>query len=447
MHENYGEFSFNGVHIDINKNVDDYDVAATTLHELNHQELAGNSFVGMLDFLLMNVYEVVNDEKIKSKIHQLYQRVSKSSIRVQEAVSMFQEFAFLKVNNTDKYNELMLHYKTETNYYKDFRFGELEFLLMGLESNEDAIDVSNKVQKIAISSMNINICDLNPLDGKYLHKMDKQQKEYNANYRFATVIRHIRETKFEVLHCDYEAIEKLFDYVDIPVTNFSWNRFKEWADNRLLNPLHLLSTENYVQFIENDNPINKVLSASAYNSSTAKYEYYPCNEKNEIENAFMNSQVLYIENNQDGSVRNLLVDYLNRNLYEFATRTVFIKWFNYVPIVFTDRKHYFNLVEIEPNIQNTWILVDLAEMSKNLIDFLKKVNVHEYYVLDLNEKFDAIFFKGNKRPLFFHLTTKINTGLWKDSYLRDYICRKTWWDDSFPIEGITAFKNYIKHQY
>lgn len=39
----YGEFDMTGVHIDIHKNETTYDVAASSLHELIHQEIASKT--------------------------------------------------------------------------------------------------------------------------------------------------------------------------------------------------------------------------------------------------------------------------------------------------------------------------------------------------------------------------------------------------------------------
>mgnify|MGYP000896755968 CR=1 FL=1 len=43
----FGKFNFSGVHIDINRNMTECDVIATSLHELTHQILASSSSVGM----------------------------------------------------------------------------------------------------------------------------------------------------------------------------------------------------------------------------------------------------------------------------------------------------------------------------------------------------------------------------------------------------------------
>lgn len=66
----YGEFDWIGVHIDINKNKPVRSVEASTLHELGHQELASSTILGMLDFLITNIFKIEKDEKTKRKLEQ-----------------------------------------------------------------------------------------------------------------------------------------------------------------------------------------------------------------------------------------------------------------------------------------------------------------------------------------------------------------------------------------
>lgn len=85
----YGEFDWLGVHIDINKNRSMRSVEASTLHELGHQELASSTTMGMLDFLITNIFNIEKDEKTKRKLEQLYKRIDKSTINVQESFAVF----------------------------------------------------------------------------------------------------------------------------------------------------------------------------------------------------------------------------------------------------------------------------------------------------------------------------------------------------------------------
>lgn len=445
MSEKYGEFNFNGAHIDINKNVNHYDYAATFIHEMSHQKLAGNSNVGALDFLLMNIDEVTTDKSIKSKIKQLYKRVNNSSIRVQESTAMFEELAFLKAFSTEKYKEMMLHYRD--NYYKKYRFNDLEFLLSKVSCSNDGLLVSEIVYEIAIAAMNPCINELDPLDGKYLCEMDKQIKNYNPNYRFSHIVKYIRENDIEIRSCDRKTIRAICAKENIPVCDFLWEKFSEWANNKIIVPLKLLSIETYIQYEKNPDPINNIISISAYNSSVANFKFHICKNFSEIEIGFMNSQVLLIVNNQKGTIDNFLINLFDRELYYFTTSTLFIKYFNEISIVMTDRNHYLDLVEIEPTLQSSCIFVDLAEMSPSLWEFLEKVNIMEYHVLELNETFDAICFKGDKGPIFFHMTSRMNTVILRNTYLIEYVVKEKWWEDVIPIEGLKVFKEFLVHQY
>lgn len=114
----FGKFNFSGVHIDINRNRTECDVIATSLHELTHQILASSSSIGMLDFLLMNIYEVEKDIKLRDKIKQLYERVSKSSIKVQESTAVLIELLMLKSIDEKTYFSTLQMYDAGQIYMK-----------------------------------------------------------------------------------------------------------------------------------------------------------------------------------------------------------------------------------------------------------------------------------------------------------------------------------------
>lgn len=445
----FGEFDFNGVHIDINMNLDHFDSAATTLHELSHQTLCADSYTGALDFLLMNISAATKDEKVAGKVKQLYKRVNDASIRVQESVAMFQELSFLKAYSIEKFNDLLSYYKNEADYYKLYRFGDLEFLLFEQEMNEQtALNLSSKITKVALLAMNINLLELDPLDGKYLVLMEKKLNEYNPNYRFSRIIELIKRERISLNNCGLNELNNLYFRLGMQCIDYDWEKFEHWATEKLTKPLGVLPAREYIEYKKNENPSQRLLSASAYNSSRPAFKYVPCNEKNEIENAFTHSQVLYIEKNDEiNAVRNLLVNYKDKVLYEFATRKVFVNWFNYIPIVFTDRNHYKELVEISPEIENTWLFVDLAEFSRYLIEFITEQKVSEYFVYPLNSLFVVLFMKGSKSNIFFHMTTAMNTEIWKTTHLKNCIERKIWWSDIIPKESLSYFSEFVTHQY
>ena len=397
----YGEYNKSGVHIDINKNTDDFDVGATSLHEWCHQTLSSNSYVGLLDFLLMTVYSVCNDKKAKNTIKRLYERVSESSIKVQESVAMFTELACLKTINTNKYLELYGYYKKESNYYKAYNFKSIEFLLEGAENSKEARKITKNLEYIALLAMNIDIFSLNPLDGKFLVQMERDRHKYNANTRFFKVIEQIKKEKIELKSRSENDIQRIFTDLGLEYIEFSWDKFKEWATDKLLTRLNLSSTEEYIHYINDDSLPMYLLSVSAYNSNSEKYTKHRCTTIDEIEGAFKKSQVLVIMNDENNSyVRNILVNYKEKEYFEFNTNKVAINWFKYIPIVFTDRNHYPDLVNMEPKIKNAKIFVDLAEMSY-LIEFINDVGVKEYYIYTLNEQFVVIFMKGDNNVIFF----------------------------------------------
>ena len=112
----YGEFDWLGVHIDINKNNSMRSVEASTLHELGHQELASSTTLGMLDFLIANISKLENDEKTKRKLDQLYERIYKSTISVQESFAVFFELKYLEEIDHDEYVKLRMCCRCYENY-------------------------------------------------------------------------------------------------------------------------------------------------------------------------------------------------------------------------------------------------------------------------------------------------------------------------------------------
>ena len=119
----YGEFDWLGVHIDINKNNSMRSVEASTLHELGHQELASSTTLGMLDFLIANISKLENDEKTKRKLDQLYERIYKSTINVQESFAVFFELKYLEEIDHDEYVKLRSYYISTGTYINKYRFG------------------------------------------------------------------------------------------------------------------------------------------------------------------------------------------------------------------------------------------------------------------------------------------------------------------------------------
>ena len=441
----FGEFNYSGVHIDINKNKDGFDVGSTTLHELCHQELSSNSYVGIFDFLLMNVIQSCIEDKIKSKLLQLYRRVSESSIRVQESTAMFQELAFLKVVNSKKYYELLNYYKFESDYYKKYRFNEIEFLLLNISDYEEALNITTKVKDLALLAMNIDLITLDPLDGKYLCQIDRQQARYNANYRFSKVIKYIKSNQYDLSSEDN--IQSIFSDMGLDYITFSWDIFKKWATEALLKPLHLLSAERYIVYAGDYSPSMYLLSASAYNSNSEKYTKHICHNALEIKDALRKSQIatLYIANSKDcRCVKNLLVNYQGKEYFEYYTKTVFLASFDNIPIIATDRYHYEDLVKMEPTIENTNILVDLADMNLSLLKFIGDRGVNEYFMYPLNKQFVIVFMKGKIAPIFFHVTSLLNATIWCESLLSEYTCRTVWWDEIIPIRDLLVFINFVR---
>ena len=145
----YGEFDWLGAHIDINKNKSMRSVEASTLHELGHQKLASSTTLGMLDFLIANIFKLEKVEKTKRKLAQLYKRVYKSTINVQESFAVFFELKYLEEIDHDEYVNLRSYYISTGTYIKQYRFNELLFLFKNtnIEENKRVVDIMRTIAK------------------------------------------------------------------------------------------------------------------------------------------------------------------------------------------------------------------------------------------------------------------------------------------------------------
>ena len=442
----YGEFDWLGVHIDINKNKSMRSVEASTLHELGHQELASSTTLGMLDFLITNIFKIEKDEKTKRKLEQLYDRVNKSTINVQESFAVFFELKYLEEIDYDEYVNLRSYYISTGTYTKQYRFNELLFLFKNsnIEENKRAVDI---MRIIAITAMNINLYELALLDGKYLHIIEKKPDAYNANFRFFKVIKYIENNNINFVNLDRNSIHEIFHTLKLEVfRDFEWNDFKNWVTENLLKPLKLKEIEEYVSYQTDMDCFDELLSASAYVSNRCKYETKDANTKEEIEDAFRNSKILFVDDSYDAgnAILYLAMDIDNKRVYRFASRYIFINWFKYIPITITDRNHYKSIIDKEPLFVNVPALIDLADMNPNTINFICSINVTEYYIEELNDRFSIIFLKGNNSNIFFHVSSKFNISILEIKCLTHIQCKLDWWNDIIPLEYKHYFDVFIR---
>ena len=442
----YGEFDWLGVHIDINKNKSMRSVEASTLHELGHQELASSTTLGMLDFLNTNIFKIEKGEKTKRKLEQLYDRVYKSTINVQESFAVFFELKYLEEIDHDEYVNLRSYYISTGKYIKQYRFNELLFLFKNtnIEENKHVVDI---MRTIAITAMNINLYELTLLDGKYLHIIDKKLDKYNANYRFFKVIKYIENNNINLANLDENSISKIFNTLHLEVfKNFEWNDFKNWVTENLLKPLKLKEIEEYVSYQTDKDCFDELLSASAYVSNRCKYEMKEANTKEEIEDAFRNSKILFVDDSYDAgnAVLYLAMDIDNKRVFIFASRYIFVNWFRYIPITFTDRNHYKSIIDKEPLFVDVPALIYLADMNQNTINFIYSINITEYYIEELNDNFSIIFLKGGNSNIFFHASSKFNISILELKYLNHIKCRIDWWNDIIPLEYKHYFDVFIR---
>lgn len=120
------------------------------------------------------------------------------------------------------------------------------------------------------------------------------------------------------------------------------------------------SYEEYVSYQRDMDCFDELLSASAYVSNRCKYEIKDANTKEEIEDAFRNSKILFVDDSYDAgkAVLYFAIDIDNKRTFRFASRYVFVNWFRYIPITFTDRNHYKSIIDKEPLFANVPALID-----------------------------------------------------------------------------------------
>lgn len=296
----YGRFDYSGIHVDINKNVTKNDVAASSLHEDTHRLLASTTSVGMLDFLLMNIYEVERNEKIRGKIKQLYDRISNSSLKVQESTAVLVELLMLNSIDEKDYLRTLNMYVDGRVYMREYGFEKLNFLLQIVpysiqDREKKLLNIANNIRKIAIKSMNVDFYKENPLDGKYMKCLDSYLDKYNANYRFMKIVRYI-ENKKEIMleEMEEEEIDNIFRINVLSVDCvFNWDKFREWANNMLCRPLGIKAAEEYINFVKDIEIEEQICSIAAYNSFDP-FKKRILNTEKEIIDTWTNNDILYI---------------------------------------------------------------------------------------------------------------------------------------------------------
>lgn len=441
----FGKFDFSGVHIDINKNMTEYDVIATLLHELTHQILASSSTVGMLDFLLMNIYEAEKDVKLKGKVIQLYERVAQSSIKVQESTAVLVELLILKSVDEKSYFSTLKMYDIGQIYMKEYGFEKLKFLLRkgNDDSETEKLNIANNIRNIAIKSMNIDLYKINPLDGKYMKCLDSHINEYNANYRFKKIIQYIENEEINMV-CEMteKEIDDLFYINKLPVLpKFNWNKFKEWANSMICKPLGIKDVNEYVNYVEHLSVEEQLCSVSAYNSSDS-FKDCILNTEEEIITSWTPDDIMYIQF-EDLYFRHILVNVEKKTRLLFFNKFALTKLANEVKILFMDRNHYNLNISECPQLLRFDTFVDIGNLDSYAIEFIEKQKIIDYYVKRINTYFGIIFFRGKFNTAFFLMYPLANINIMINVNFKELILQDTWWHNFIPEEKMEHFCNFL----
>ena len=444
----YGKFDFSGVHVDINKNSTENDVGATLLHELTHQQLASSTSIGMLDFLMMNIYEAEKDDKLRGKIKQLYNRLSGSSIKVQESTAVFNELSMLKSISDDDYRRVLRMYREGQTYIKKYGFEKLEFLLeeqnFGTHERTDKLRrLASNVMSIAIKAMNVDFYNENPLDGKYMKCLETNQSEYNANFRFMKIIKYIENEGMSIAHeMTDEEIDDIFRINMLPVNQvFDWKKFSQWANDMICKPLSIKEVREYVNYVEGIDVQKQMCGISAYNSCVT-FRKRIINSVEEVKSSWTPDDILYIHFNNPGFLH-ILINLDNKVQSAFVNKYALTNMANVVKMLFMDRNHYQETISECPQLVEFDTFVDLGNVDTYAIEFMRDECLVDYYIKKVNSYFCIFFFRGDYNTVFFLMYPLAQAFTLINTYFLDLYLQADWWDDFISEEKMEYFCKYL----
>lgn len=446
--EEYGYYDFRGVHIEMNNNSTEYDVSASSLHEFMHQRLAASTSIGALDFLLMNIYATEKDVKLRGKIKQLYERVSDSSIKVQESTAVFDELSMLKIFSEDDYRRVLKMYKDGQIYMKKYGFENLEFLLkeqnIGTLDREEKINnLSNNIFNIATKAMNVDFYKVNPLDGKYMKCLEKNQREYNANFRFTKIIKYIQNEGISITHeMTDEEIDNIFAINQLPVGEmFDWKKFSVWANSMICKPLAIKDFSEYAVYVDDLNTEERICCVSAYNSH-APLQKRILKTVEEIKASWSQDDILYIHFEESYYV-NVLINLENKVQSVFFNKYALIDLASAVKMLFMDRNHYKKNIEECPKLVFFDTFVDIGNIEPYAISFMREECLLDCYIKRANELFCIIFFRGSFNTAFFLMYPLVQVPMLFETYFPTMYIQDSWWDDFIAEEKMEHFCKYL----
>lgn len=86
----YGEFNSQGILIDMENNIEAWNVFSTSIHELTHSFIEFDSYLGQLEFLLQQiVVSPDTNNATRQKFNDFIKIIYDSSINVQESLAVF----------------------------------------------------------------------------------------------------------------------------------------------------------------------------------------------------------------------------------------------------------------------------------------------------------------------------------------------------------------------
>ncbi len=442
----WGEFNSQGIFIDMEANVEDWNVFSASIHELTHSFIEFDSYLGQLEFLMQQVViSPQTDINTREKFKNFIKIVFDNSINVQESVAVFWELSFLQSYNPELMDKEWQLYRTKrSNYYIEYHFKDLEDFL------DDAFDrykfkpteeqIQNKAESILLLAkycMNIDITKLNFMGSSALSSITKDKPSFNPNYRFDNIIKYIKDNKISIYDLSKSVIEQIFDKLNFPYLNsFDINFMCTWANNTLLSQYKLNDYSFYVSFEKIENPLEYILSINCYISEPRFRGKIVSNpSKTDIENAAF---YVYACDNNDSPTSTALINVKNGEI-------IYIKK-DYNPNlalkigkVFTDRHSYPSLCKKASMKTQIAIYIDLGNWDLTAKKFLSSQDLSGYIRYELNKNFSIILFKGEGNSVFYLTLPQMNVPIFEVCYLQNIPLLNDWWESSNDLLELLCF--------
>ncbi len=397
----YGSYGFDGfAKIEINNNNSEKDFASTSIHELTHKLLSENTTYGLLTCLLNYIYDSdLTKIDIKKKVKKLIKMLSANMVQVQESISVYVELMYLKESNYNEYKSRLARYRNNYYYYNECKFKNLEPYLEAL--TEHMIPIMMQVGKAAL---NIPLDKLDILDEKFKKNSTRNSLQLIPNSRFKKIIRCMEKNLPEITE---ESIAEIIVESGIEYKEYENKDFQTWATKNILEPLQLLSFEDYMILMSLDDPEQYFVDSLAPYVGEARYEQQYINNINEFQLVNSQNNLIYLYKYLDKNVYGISIDVILGKMYYFMANTLK----NIIlpnQVIICDRYYYEQIISNFDFIKNHKLFVMLNGVDNFALQFLEKyAQSKKYHFHRINKKNMSVFIQGGDNTYFVHLFTNV----------------------------------------